>query len=362
VQATPAASTLAAPTGIWYNCAVGANLTVETCTDVQGFLSLQQEWASLLRHSDIDTIFLTWQWQRAWWECFGQATQLSIVTIRDQGTLVGLAPFYSSPSSDGAKTLRLIGGVEVSDYLDIITAAGRAQVVYSALWQFLMHEQGHAWDVIDLHNVPEKSPTLAVLPALASGEQGVRLAVEVEDVCPIIDLPPSWEAYLAALDRKQRHEVRRKVRKAEAEGTVAWYYVDDETALPGEMKDFIALHIKSSRDKGVFMDESMQSFFQAIASAAFRRGWLRLAFLLINGVKTAAMLCFDYNDSFLLYNSGYDPELFGSLSPGVVLLAYSIRDAIDRGLRVFDFLQGAEEYKYRLGGQDTRVCRLMISR
>jgi CelD/BcsL family acetyltransferase involved in cellulose biosynthesis len=74
------------------------------------------------------------------------------------------------------------------------------------------------------------------------------------------------------------------------------------------------------------------------------------------------MLCFDYNDSISVYNSGYDPQLHASLSTGTVLLAFCIQDAIGKGRRTFDFLRGNEEYKYRLGGQDTEVYNLRISR
>jgi CelD/BcsL family acetyltransferase involved in cellulose biosynthesis len=341
---------------------VTSNLTIETHTDIQGFLALEREWNNLLKQSKMDTIFLTWQWQKSWWDFLSHEGQLAIVTVRDGRDLVGLAPFYALPPNGGPRTLRLIGGVEVSDYLDIIVARGKEEMVYATLWEFLIHEHQHPWELLDLHNLPSASPTRKTLPALARKTQGIQITIEVEDVCPIINLPSRWEDYLSLLNKKQRHELRRKLRKAKREAMVHWYYVQDEKALQAETKDFIELHKRSDQQKKAFMDRRMEEFFQAVARATFELGWLRLSFILINDVKTATMLSFDYNDSILVYNSGYDPQLYASLSTGTVLLAYCIQDAIEKGRKTFDFLRGGEEYKYRLGGQDTHLYNLRINR
>jgi CelD/BcsL family acetyltransferase involved in cellulose biosynthesis len=341
---------------------VGSNLSTETHTDVERFLALEREWNDLLKRSKMDTIFLTWQWQKTWWDFFSQEAQLSIVTVRDGEELIGLAPFYFLPPDERPKTLRLIGGVEVSDYLDIVVASGCEQKVYTALWEFLMHHHDNPWEIIDLHNLPAASPTRKTLPNLARETRGVQVTMEIEDVCPVINLPSSWDDYLGLLNKKQRHELRRKIRKANNEATVHWYYVQDEKALGTEIAQFIELHGRSGRQKEVFMDQRMQSFFRAMAHSALEEGWLRLSFILINDVKTATMLCFDYIDSFLVYNSGYDPQLYASLSTGTVLLAYCIQDAIEKGCSTFDFLRGDEEYKYRMGGRDTKVYNLRIRR
>ncbi|MFQ6001834.1 MAG: GNAT family N-acetyltransferase, partial [Anaerolineae bacterium] len=119
---------------------------------------------------------------------------------------------------------------------------------------------------------------------------------------------------------------------------------------------------RSSPHKDQFMDQTMQRFFKAMAQNTFEAGWLRLSFILINGLKMASLFCFDYGDSILLYNSGYDPERYRALSPGVLATAHCIEEAIQRKKKVFDFLRGSEEYKYRFGAQDTEVYRLVVTR
>ena len=330
--------------------------------DTRAFLSLLREWNPLLLRSAANTIFLTWEWQKAWWDCFGQELDLWLLELRDGNDLVGLAPLYTLEAPSGLRNLQLVGGVEVSDYLDLIVATESEETVYETFWQILADECALEWDVLDLHNVPASSSSLQRLTALAEGSGAFELTDTVEEVCPVIHLPTTWDQYLSSLNRKQRHEIRRKLRKANREAEVHWYYADDSSSLDTEVEDFISLHRKSAMEKEAFMDERMQDFFQHVARAAFERGWLRLAFLVLNGVKAATMFCFEYDGGFLVYNSGYDPEMYRSLSSGIVLLAYCVRDAIDRGLGVFDFLRGEEEYKYRFGGVRTEVRNLRIVR
>jgi CelD/BcsL family acetyltransferase involved in cellulose biosynthesis len=341
---------------------VKKKLSTEVHRDEGVFLRLQQEWNPLLVRSTANTIFLTWEWQKTWWDCFGQELQLCLLEFRDKDDLVGLAPFYTLEPASGGRVLQLIGGVEVSDYLDLIAASDSAEVVYSTLWDSLTGEHGIAWDTLDLHNVPAASPTLERLATLAAAGGGLDVADNAEEVCPIIALPSTWDQYLSSLSKKQRHEVRRKLRKANREAEIRWHYADDAATLDDEVEDFFSLHIKSATDKEAFMDERMQQFFHRMARAMFDRGWLKLAFLLINGAKAATMFCFDYQDALLVYNSGYDPQLHPSLSSGIVLLSYCIQDAIDEGLKEFDFLRGEEEYKYRFGGVGTEVRNLRIAR
>lgn len=336
-------------------------MKTEVYTDAAGFTALRQEWNPLLRDSASDTIFLTWEWQSTWWKHLGEG-QLYVVTARtDAGRLAGIAPLYLTTSDEGLKTLSIVGCRDVSDYLDLIAARGQEEKVYRALLDWLESAQAPAWDQADLCNLPAASPTHSLLAEMAAA-RGYQVQTEVEDVCPVIYLPSTWDEYLSSLDRKQRHELRRKLRKAERSGQVNWYIVDKGRNLAAEMEAFIKLHQQSDIDKHQFMDSRMKGFFHAAAQALHEAGWLQLAFIEINGDKAAAMLNFDYRDSILVYNSGFDPRKYAWLSPGIVLLAYCIQHAIELGRAKFDFMRGEEEYKFRFGAQPTEIYRLLIAR
>ena len=334
---------------------------VERYSDVAGFFALQAEWNDLLGRSASNTIFLTWEWQKTWWERLGEG-DLTLIAVRDdEGALIGIAPLFGTRDEEGLATLAFVGCVDVSDYLDVIADRGHEEAVYAALLDVLSEEGSIHWDRADLCNIPAASPTRRLLPALAQA-RGYRVRVAVQDICPVISLPATWEEYLSSLSKKQRHEIRRKIRRANREAQITWYIVRDPARLHNDVEDFLDLHRKSAEEKNEFMEPRMQEFFRAIARVLHQRGWLQLAFIEVNGEKAASMFNFDDGDAILVYNSGYDPQRYANLSPGIVLLSYCIEHAIRQGRKRFDFLRGEEAYKFRFGAQETKIYRLIIEK
>lgn len=336
-------------------------MNLKIFNDLSGFDVLRPEWNALLARSRFNQLFLTWEWQTTWWRCLGQG-ELYLLAWYDQGRLVGIAPLYLHNDETGQRRFDLVGCVEVSDYLDLIVQAGCEEAIYSALLDWLNSDSCPPWDVTGLCNLAETSLTHRRLPELAAG-RGWHAVTTMEDVCPLILLPGSFEDYLQnVLSKKQRHEVRRKLRRIEEEAAVRWEVVDGTSDLSREIDAFVRLHRLSKQEKLGFMTEEMEAFFRAIMQTLHDAGWLHLAFIEVNGARAAAMLSFVYDGRLLVYNSGYDPASYAELSPGIVLTTRVIEDAIQRGLRVFDFLQGNEVYKYRFGAQDTAVYSTVIRR
>lgn len=108
------------------------------------------------------------------------------------------------------------------------------------------------------------------------------------------------------------------------------------------------------------MNAQMSAFFRLLAEAMAKVGLLRLGFLELDSVPVAAVIYFDYNDSIYLYNSGYDPQ-YNWLSVGLLSKVLCIKDSIDKNKSKFDFLRGAEVYKYRLGGCEIPLYRCQIT-
>ena len=343
-----------------------------------GFSALASEWNDLLARSRYDTFFLSHEWQSVWWQQLG-AGELWILAFYQGGCeepadaaspasgasgLVGIAPFYLNEHQrgewTGKRSLKLVGCVEVSDFLDIIIAAGWEKQVYYCLLDWLQSEEAPAWDYLDLCNLPEDSLSYKALPSIFR-KAGLRVEVDQEDVAPHVHLPARYENYLMQIDKKQRHEIRRKQRRVERELDVGFTLIESMEALQGAMDEFLRLQRMSRPDKESFMTPHMERFFRVMAGRMLETGHLHLSFLSLNGENAAALLSFEYKKELLLYNSGYDTEKWAGYSPGWVLLGYVIQHAIVRGIEVFDFLQGDEEYKYRFGGHDYRVMRTLIS-
>lgn len=323
------------------------------------FEELQREWNELLHRSASDRLFSTWEWQSTWWETY-QPGQLWVIACRDDdGRLVGLAPWFIEQNPAHGRVVRSIGCVEVTDYLDIIIDTGYIEPVLNDLAHYVSDCRG-MFDVIDLCNLPEDSPVYLHFPDILT-QHGFAVTVKQQEVCPVIKLPGDWDVYLDSLDKKNRHELRRKLRRADA-GEVSWYIVGPSHQLDEEVERFLTLMAASHQEKADFLQNPQNlEFFRRIAPVAYQNGWLQLNFLTINGQAAATYLNFVYNRHVLVYNSGLLPGEYGHLSPGIVLLAYNIRHAIENNAAVFDFLRGNEVYKYRMGAQDTRVFMLRAS-
>lgn len=333
----------------------------------QGFEALADEWNALVRRSRFNTVFLTHEWQTTWWHYLGEG-DLWILAFRDaaNGKLVGIAPLYcvtiSKGENAGKRQLNIVGCINVSDYLDLIVEEGREAEVYARLLEWLYSAEAPVWEILDLCNLPETSRTWQEFPAMLE-TQGLAVRTFEEDVAPQFPLPFRYETYLQEqVEKKQRHEIRRKQRRAERESDLVFHISGPKDALEAEMDDFIALQRASRADKAEFMTSEMRRFFLGMAQVMQKAGWLRLCFLSMNGERVASLLAFEYDRKFLLYNSGYAPDSHAQLSPGWTILAYAIQYAIAVGCQVFDFMQGNEEYKYRFGATDFRVMRVIATK
>jgi len=319
------------------------------------FTDLAPEWDDLASRSMTDTPFQSLAYQHAWWRHLQpQAGTLHTVAIRDRSDdLVAIACFYLL---DGI--LYFNGCTEETDYLDLITPAEQAEVAWSAVFDRLCDPSFPDWTGLDLCNIPAASPTRAILPQITE-RFNWPFREEIHEVCPVISLPATFDDYLGQIDKKQRHEIRRKLRRAEAAGaTVTRLSPGDDVAQAVE--DFLDLLQKSTPEKREWLNDGRRAVFHDVAQAAHEAGTLQLLFAEVGDQKAAGLFNFDYGRRTWVYNSGLDPAAFGHLSLGVVLTARAIAMAIEKGHTTFDFLRGAETYKYRFGAQDTKVYRNRI--
>lgn len=203
---------------------------------------------------------------------------------------------------------------------------------------------------IDLDSLPQEAAE-----PMAKGMEAAGVPVEASRhaVSAVLALPDDFDAYLSGLDKKQRHELRRKRRRYEA--AVGEVRHSAHRGIGWGFDEFIRLHRLAGGDKGRFMTSSRRSFFTRLAETP---GW-RTDLLAVPGADRAAACAFGYADreGYFLYNSSYDPAL-AEASPGMVLLGALIESAIADGLPRFDFLKGDEPYKLRLGAEERPLYRL----
>jgi len=180
----------------------------------------------------------------------------------------------------------------------------------------------------------------------AFGATGLEASAEQHVVAAVVDISDGYDAYLAAIGKKQRHEVRRKRRRYEDEVGGLIHEVHDDSGWA--LEEFFRLHRMSEGDKGSFMTADREGFFRKLIGQS---GW-RLDVLRVPDEERATACLFSYVDDegVYLYNSSYDRHL-SDASPGVAIIGSMIEQACSEGLPRFDFLKGDEVYKFRLGAE-----------
>ncbi|HTX79955.1 MAG TPA: GNAT family N-acetyltransferase [Longilinea sp.] len=323
---------------------------------------LETEWNSLLDESVTHVPFLRYEYLRTWWQTRGggewPAAQLAVIIARRAGQLVGIAPLFVA-DHQGQSSLMLLGSIEVSDYLDLLVRPADLEAFVAGLLDYLKTAPLPPWSALDLYNLLDQSPTLSALEKAASTQSWAYSSQSLQH-SPHISLPGDWETYLAGIDKKQRHEIRRKMRRTEEMGVpLHWYIVEDTARLDEEVDAFMAL-MANDAEKAAFLTPAMRQHMHLTARCAFDHGCLQLAFLEIGGQKAAGYINFDYLNRLWIYNSGLDPR-FNEFSPGWVLLGYLLQWANENKRTEFDFMRGDEEYKYRFGAMDRFVMRAKLT-
>jgi CelD/BcsL family acetyltransferase involved in cellulose biosynthesis len=324
----------------------------------------QNDWNRLLALSASHVPFLTFEYQQAWWQTRGggewpEDSRLAIVAAFEQEKLVGIAPLFFAKNPQEVPAMMFVGAVEVSDFLDFIVEPENLQQFITGLCDFLTNSKDlPAWKVLDFYNILEDSPSLKILNEEAD-RRGWDYHQTPLQPAPFVPLPGDFEGYLGGIDKKQRHEIRRKMRNVEqslVEDKLV--FTESPADLEADVDDFINM-MAQDPNKRDFLNPKMRQHIQNTARVAFDSGWLQLAFLTLEGEKAAANLSFIFNNRLWLYNSGWEWD-FRELSPGWVLLAYLIRWGTENGISEFDFMRGDEPYKYKFGGIDRRIFRATL--
>jgi CelD/BcsL family acetyltransferase involved in cellulose biosynthesis len=351
-------------------------------------------WDALAARNPWSTPFSAWAFHRAWWDGYGDNAHEETLVMLPTDDPAGVEPVAIVPlmhrherePSDAQTHTRLRGDPHVpstavppsakavffgasyhADYATILAAPDDLPDVAAALADYWAGPDCGDWDVVDLRRLRCGDPTAEALAAALGGREiaeGWTMNVEREDVCPVAILPVggSMDDYLATLGKKERHEIRRKVRRAEASGPIELTDAADPLA---ELDLFIDLHQRRWGADGLFPPtlggDQSRVFIRRLFELFGADGPLRLTFLSVGGRRIAAGIHFQTADGILYYNAGVDPDA-RDLSPGVVMVYAYVQRALADGLRRMDFLRGDEPYKYEWGSVDEPIQRLLVRR
>ena len=330
---------------------------VECIDTAWGFTTLRPQWNALLRASAANGPFLTWEWLHAWWTHLGGSASLKMIVVRDQSELIALAPFTIAPHVvPSFSRLEFLGtGYAGSDYLDLIVRSGREQEALGAIVRALESQQM----TMRLVRLPEVSLGAQLADRLTS--DGWIASTTPDGECPLIPLAGhTWDSYLGTLGAAHRANVRRRLRGIEQQFRSRFELITTEDGRQRALEALAGFHerrFQSSGGSTAFMTPAVRAFQDEATRRALDRGWLRMYVLRLNEDVAAVMYGFFYDRRFYFYNHGFD-DRYSRYSVGLVLMALTIRAAIDEGAQAFDLLWGTEAYKSLWASEATTLRRI----
>ena len=298
------------------------------------------------------SVFVLPVWLETWWRCCHNEAELYLVSVRQDEEIIGIAPLQVR-----GKKAAFIGNTDSFDYMDFIIVPGKESEFFDALINDLKKT---GINHLDLGHIRDDSIAMVNLAEMVKS-RGCEMSYNQDAVSLEMELPTDWGKYIGLLTVKQRHEIKRKLRRLGEMGNYRYRSIEDRVAVNDFMDTFLKLFTESREEKATFLTAQTESFFRSIADEMSGAGMLRIGVLELDVIPAAAVMCFHYNDTVYLFNSGYAPE-YAYLSVGALSKVLCIKDSIERGRKKFDFLKGAETYKYRLGGREIPLysCQITI--
>lgn len=337
------------------------NLHVERVGGDSGLLALKDEWGSLLEEQPDASIFHTWDWISTFWRHPEPNWEPYVLEARDeQGRLRGIAPWMRSQHRYGPLRVARVAftgsNYAYRIHTDLIAQPQDKDEVLMAFLGYLRAHRGD-WNVLDFESVSETSSLRDCLPAAASW---ARYAEGQAQACRYVLLPETWNAFeMKQLSANRRQQLRARRRKLERDypEQVHFYQVTDQKDLDRALDGLVSLHQKRWHARGQrssFENRAFAGFHREMAPLALERGWLRFYLLEVAGEIIAAQYCFLYRGVLFDYQKSLSLDRrWDSYSPGQLLQAYVLQQAIVEGAHEFDMgHEAGTAYDYKFSWTD----------
>ena len=323
---------------------LSTQMLVHLINQLDEFNGLRTSWDAAFAADPSATVFLSWSWLRGWFETSPHPWAVLAAKPRGSDAWVGFMPISVRGGAmyrfDQVREIRM-AGEPAADYTGFVCDPRFEQEGVRAFADFIVHRM--QWDRLRLKEIndPRMDWFVEALPS-----RSVQVYEGTGTCCPYIPLPASWDDYLQnCLTYETRKSLRKKLRLVERECRVTHLNGDNAT-------DQIEALLKLASLKDHHAAENSVPRFRAIFRSCAEAGFASVTIVWKADAPIAGMGSFiDAKAGSLdFYVTGYD-EQFGEYSPGRVVNALCIQHAIDRKLKVLDFLRGDEPYKFQFGAQ-----------
>jgi CelD/BcsL family acetyltransferase involved in cellulose biosynthesis len=329
---------------------VRGRLAMEEVTTAGDLARVRGKWADLWRRVPGSSVFQHPDWLIPWCRPF-HVHEPWLLLFRRGGRLVGAAPFLVYPRGD-QRVLTLMGA-GISDDQDILVDPREREAVLDGLWAYLA-DRGQRWDVCELENLRVDSLLLGSPPRAWRAGQVLQDAVR-----PVLSLGPHVRRLEEAVPRRLVKEIRYVQRRAERDGLPVSVETVTDASFERSFGALVDLHRARWRQRGEqgMLAGGLEEFHREAARRLLQDGLLRMYTLSLGRHLAAAFYGYHAAGRTVFYLGGFEPA-FAGYSPGKLVVAHAIEAAMARDrAQAFDFLRGAEAYKYAWGAVDEPLFR-----
>lgn len=330
------------------------------------------QWRRLCDESGDEEVFYRPEWAQAYLQAFEPEADVILISAWSSDRLRGILPLVRRRvvvSGFPAMNLTVPGNVHTLRASLTVCPGAEGEAALRELWQAT--KSLPQWDVIDIAHVLEGSGLDRLLQlARAEGYRTARKRTSQTLYLPIITSTPAstpdkataQPPWLAGTRPKFRSHLRRARRQLEEQGTLELKHYS--AADPAALEKFYALEAsgwKGVEGTAIKCDPRTRQFYDALAQAAARDGYLSLDFLELNGKPIAGHFAFNLRGRYFLAKAGYD-EAFRRHGPGQLLVNEILGQTPQRGLREFDFVGPATWDESRWASARRTSYRVFIYR
>jgi CelD/BcsL family acetyltransferase involved in cellulose biosynthesis len=294
--------------------------------------------------------FSTWEWARVWWDHYGAGRPLHLLRARDGGgRAVAILPLLLARARP-VSVLRFVG-YGLADQLAPVCAPEDRPAAADALGEALAERTGGA-GLLVADRLPGEG-------GWAERLDGRRLA---RHASPVLETDGAgFDDWLRSRSKNFRDQVRRRERKLAKAHELHYRLTDDPDRLDEDLGTLVRLHRERWGTESGAFEGGRDAFHLDFARHALEHGWLRLWTLELDGRPAAAWLGFRFGGAEWYYQAGRDPALERE-AVGFVLMAHTIRAALDDGVSEYRLLLGGEAYKDRFANADHGLDTVLLAR
>jgi CelD/BcsL family acetyltransferase involved in cellulose biosynthesis len=328
------------------------------CIDtLEGFRALETEWDSLLAQSKNTNVFLTWEWLFAWWQIFGGKNRLWLLTVKDNGELIGIAPLMISVYRKGFFRLRVLRsiGTPQSDMGGLI--ANRKEVAAIAVSDYLKkHER--EWDIFEMNVLPADVFESNFFPKIFAAKE--YFLITNDDSHFYLPLKGTWESYFRGLSKNLRRNLKRRLKRAKELGEVRYQRYAGENLQWAHFLKIFEIN-RSGNFPAVYQAEKNRNFLKKIYELMRKKQWLQVEILYVGEEAVAFQCGFLFGKKYQDWRGGYNKK-YETLGTGKLLMMFSLENFYRMGVEAVDFLRGTYAYKADWKPQMRRFVDLRVFR